>query len=167
MAKGQVDRKGSKQGIIRDYPVGYKKPPKTSRFKPGQSGNPHGRPKSHPELRELIQSIAEEAPSKKNRQTRIEVLVRKMLTSKSAKDRQNILEHGWGKVPQTIDLNLGTELMRKAQELGIDWKSDPILVAIFAAAGITNDRASEDEGTGGTSTGEPERGGSQAGVSGQ
>ena len=28
-----------------DYAVGYGKPPKQSRFKPGQSGNPKGRPK--------------------------------------------------------------------------------------------------------------------------
>jgi len=28
-----------------DYEVGYRKPPKNSRFKPGQSGNPKGRPK--------------------------------------------------------------------------------------------------------------------------
>lgn len=28
-----------------DYPVGYKKPPKETQFKPGQSGNPRGRPK--------------------------------------------------------------------------------------------------------------------------
>jgi|SRR6185437_4541086 len=29
----------------RDYEVGYRKPPQHSRFKPGQSGNPKGRPK--------------------------------------------------------------------------------------------------------------------------
>jgi hypothetical protein len=28
-----------------DYPVGYKKPPRHTQFKPGQSGNPRGRPK--------------------------------------------------------------------------------------------------------------------------
>lgn len=28
-----------------DFPVGYKKPPLHARFKPGQSGNPRGRPK--------------------------------------------------------------------------------------------------------------------------
>jgi hypothetical protein len=28
-----------------DYEVGYKKPPKRTQFKPGQSGNPNGRPK--------------------------------------------------------------------------------------------------------------------------
>lgn len=28
-----------------DFPIGYKKPPHETRFKPGQSGNPSGRPK--------------------------------------------------------------------------------------------------------------------------
>jgi len=28
-----------------DFPVGYKKPPRETQFKPGQSGNPSGRPK--------------------------------------------------------------------------------------------------------------------------
>ena len=32
-----------------DYQVGYKKPPKHSRFKKGQSGNPKGRPRKKPE----------------------------------------------------------------------------------------------------------------------
>jgi hypothetical protein len=31
-----------------DYEVGYGKPPKSSRFKPGTSGNPRGRPKREP-----------------------------------------------------------------------------------------------------------------------
>jgi hypothetical protein len=29
----------------RDYPVGFGRPPRHTRFKPGESGNPHGRPK--------------------------------------------------------------------------------------------------------------------------
>ena len=28
-----------------EYEVGYKKPPRKNQFKPGQSGNPKGRPK--------------------------------------------------------------------------------------------------------------------------
>ncbi len=37
---------------------GYGKPPAASRFKPGQSGNPHGRPKGSKALRTLIKEEA-------------------------------------------------------------------------------------------------------------
>jgi hypothetical protein len=38
----------------RTYTVGYGKPPSTSRFKPGQSGNAKGRPKGRKNLKTLI-----------------------------------------------------------------------------------------------------------------
>lgn len=37
-----------------DYEVGYRKPPKAHRFKPGQSGNPKGRPKKSALIAERI-----------------------------------------------------------------------------------------------------------------
>jgi hypothetical protein len=37
--------------------VGYKKPPKHGRFKPGQSGNPSGRPKGSLNLRSLLEKV--------------------------------------------------------------------------------------------------------------
>lgn len=37
-----------------DYTVGYGKPPTASRFKPGQSGNPKGRPKGSKSARTLL-----------------------------------------------------------------------------------------------------------------
>ncbi|GHF70712.1 DUF5681 domain-containing protein [Seohaeicola zhoushanensis] len=37
-----------------NYEVGYRKPPKASRFKPGQSGNPRGRPKNAQNVGKLL-----------------------------------------------------------------------------------------------------------------
>jgi uncharacterized protein DUF5681 len=42
------------------YAVGYKKPPKASQFKPGQSGNPKGRPRSSKNFVTSFTSILEE-----------------------------------------------------------------------------------------------------------
>jgi hypothetical protein len=41
-----------------DYPVGYKKPPNQTQFKPGQSGNPRGRPKKVLSIEEVAQQEA-------------------------------------------------------------------------------------------------------------
>lgn len=40
-----------------DYPVGYKKPPKNTQFKPGESGNKKGRPKG---VKNLATDLQEE-----------------------------------------------------------------------------------------------------------
>lgn len=47
MSKTQARRKRArgKVGSTDPYPVGYGRPPTHTRFKPGQSGNPKGRPK--------------------------------------------------------------------------------------------------------------------------
>ena len=38
-----------------DYEVGYRKPPKETQWKPGQSGNPNGRPKKIKEFDKLFE----------------------------------------------------------------------------------------------------------------
>jgi Family of unknown function (DUF5681) len=43
-----------------DYEVGYKRPPRHSRFKPGQSGNPKGRPKGTPNHRITVNRVLNE-----------------------------------------------------------------------------------------------------------
>ena len=46
--------------MAQDYEVGYRKPPKHTRFKPGRSGNPRGRAKETRNLRtDLVDELAE------------------------------------------------------------------------------------------------------------
>ena len=44
----------------RDYEVGYGKPPRHTRFKPGQSGNPRGRPSGSKNLKTLLSEALNE-----------------------------------------------------------------------------------------------------------
>ena len=56
-----VIKKKPKKG----YEVGYKKPPKHTQFKPGQSGNPNGRPKGTKNLKtDLEEELKERIPIK-------------------------------------------------------------------------------------------------------
>jgi hypothetical protein len=40
-----------------DYPVGYKKPPLHTQFKPGQSGNTKGRPKKRATITDVVEEL--------------------------------------------------------------------------------------------------------------
>ena len=51
---------GRDQLSEKDYVVGYKKPPRDSRFKPGQSGNPRGRPKQSMKLSMVLERTLRE-----------------------------------------------------------------------------------------------------------
>ena len=67
-----------------DYQVGYKKPPRATRFKPGQSGNPKGRPKHAKNFRTIVSETMSERVSVRTskgerRLSRAEVLVMKMV----------------------------------------------------------------------------------------
>lgn len=65
-----------------DYEVGYCKPPKHTRFKPGRSGNPKGRPKAAKGLNTLVretltQKVAVRTASGQRKISRIEAALQK------------------------------------------------------------------------------------------
>jgi hypothetical protein len=67
-----------------EEPVGYKRPPKSTRFKPGQSGNPSGRKKTVPNFRteliaELDETVSFEEDGRKGRFTRQRAVVKRLV----------------------------------------------------------------------------------------
>jgi len=53
-----------------DYEIGYGKPPKGTRFKPGQSGNPRGRPKGTKNLKtDLAEELGEKIVVREGEET--------------------------------------------------------------------------------------------------
>lgn len=68
-----------------DYEVGYKKPPKHTRFKPGDSGNPSGRPRKARSSNELLEQVLNEKVTitirgRQRTVTMKEVLIRQLIT---------------------------------------------------------------------------------------
>lgn len=83
------------------YEVGYGKPPKHTQFKPGQCGNPRGRPKKSKDVNALIQAELDEViPAKEGgrekritkREAIIKQLVNRAITGDS-KATQFLLAH--------------------------------------------------------------------------
>jgi hypothetical protein len=76
------DDDGANGAKKRNYVVGYRKPPSHSRFKPGQSGNPKGRPKGSRSFSAhaneiLSESIIMREGDQSRRITKREALLRK------------------------------------------------------------------------------------------
>ncbi len=74
---------------MNDPPVGYKHPPTRTRFQPGRSGNPAGRPKRRPSFRAaLLAELAEAMPAKDQQGgvSKLQAFVRTLVDSAIAGD---------------------------------------------------------------------------------
>lgn len=69
-----------------DYQVGYKRPPRQTRFKPGQSGNPKGRPKGTPNHRTTVNQVMSEKVSvREGERTRTMTKLKAMVQAHASK----------------------------------------------------------------------------------
>lgn len=75
------------------YEIGYRRPPTSSQFRKGQSGNPKGRPKGSNNLltileRELAQSIVVSENGRKKSITRLEAIGKRLISDALQGDRK-------------------------------------------------------------------------------
>lgn len=109
------------------YDVGYGKPPTKSRFKPGQSGNPRGRPRRAKGLNTIVREtlgakVAVRTAAGTSQISRIEAVLQKSLEKAMKGDAraQLALMNLWAKaVPDAIE-NAGTDVQREESLSAVD-----------------------------------------------
>lgn len=106
------------------YEVGYCKPPVHTRFKPGQSGNPTGRPKGSQNLKTLFHKILNEQislqeGSQTKKISKAEAVMRRMVIGAMKGDARSIM------TLMKIAEVTGEFEEDQNNEITIRWMSDP------------------------------------------
>ena len=116
-----------------EYKVGYGKPPKASRFKPGSSGNAKGRPKGSKNLKTLIRramtsTIAIQEGSRTRWVSKIEgVVLRQLQDALKGNDRAAMAV-----IKMAIQMGLLEEPDSNSVETALSASDERILAELFA-----------------------------------
>lgn len=78
-----------------DYPVGYGRPPRATRFRSGQSGNPRGRPKGARNLASVVaatlgERVAVNENGRRRRITKLEAAVKQLVNRAAAGEARSM-----------------------------------------------------------------------------
>ena len=111
-------------GIGEQEPAGERRPPRSTRFRPGQSGNPRGRPKGAQSLRGLVASaLGERVEAKENgrrrRITKLEAAVKQLVNRAASGDQR---------ATQFVFALLG-ENRERPPPVAIDTEADALVIA--------------------------------------
>ena len=129
----------------KDYTVGYKKPPKSGQFEPGQSGNPKGRPKGAKNLKTVLEEeFYEKVMLKENGKTKKIPKFQAMIKSLMAKAIK-----GDNKSAMTL-INLAlktaaTELDVNPEDAELTATDEAILAQLKASLISENNKETSDE----------------------
>jgi len=96
-----------------------------ARFKKGQSGNPKGRPKNLPDLKELLCDILNKESD--DGRTSAEIIldkIRKLAEGGNLKAAEMLMDRSYGKVKQDVDI------VSKGEQVGqvLDWDKVPTTI---------------------------------------
>lgn len=73
-------------------------------FKPGQTGNPNGRPKKLPKLDELLAEVLSEEKEGKTAAQAILMALRAKATKGDVRAAELLMDRAWGKLAQNVKL---------------------------------------------------------------
>lgn len=113
------------------YEVGYAKPPRHTRFKPGQSGNPKGQPRGSRNLKTIIEDALDETVTIREggrirRLPKREALVRTLVNGALMKDAKSLqallaMMRATGSISETLESDPPQELSPEDEKLIADF----------------------------------------------
>jgi uncharacterized protein DUF5681 len=110
--------------------VGYKRPPVHSRFKPGQSGNPGGRPKGSQNFKTLLDRILKEEVSlqdgtQSRKISKAEAIMRRLIVGALKGDTRDL--HALFKLAEQTGQFEEKPELKRIERIVVQWVDPPLI----------------------------------------